>query len=166
MAPTGIRFIGTKVAKALRTLAKGLTVLVEDTMQGVAEQAQGDFEKTVKTWDNPPRFVIVRRPRSWTVTTDDERYLFVDKGTRPHLIKPKNNKPLAFAAQYQAKTRPRMIASRPGGPSGPTVFTMRPVHHPGTKARQFSDIIFKKWQKKTAPVMRKALGNGIQAVGL
>lgn len=163
---TGLQFIGTKVAAKFRKLAKELPEVVNAEMAAVANDAKGDFEKTTATWKNRPKFHIVRRPRSWTVTTDDPRYRFVDKGTRPHLIRPKGNKPLAFAAQYQAKTKPRVIASRAGGSSGPTVFTRKPVHHPGTKAREFSATIFAKWQRKTAPRVRKALKNGIQAVGL
>jgi hypothetical protein len=99
------------------------------------------------------------------VTTDDEIYNYVDKGTRAHIIRPRNANVLAFQGGYQAKTMPRVIASRPGGRSGPTVYAME-VHHPGTKAREFSKIIHAKWEKQTANRMRLALKKGLESVGL
>lgn len=55
---------------------------------------------------------------------------FVELGTRPHVIRPKNKKVLRFA--------PRGGARLSGSPrSGGTVVFARRVHHPGTKAKPF-----------------------------
>lgn len=166
MARTGIQYIGKGLAERYRKLARQLPEQVDAALYELAEEAQADFEKTTATWNNPPQFRIVERARSVTVATDDDRYRFVDKGTRPHLIRPKNKPFLAFQAGYRAKTSPRIIASRPGGKSGPTVFTQKPVHHPGTKARKFSVIIFAKYQEKVGPRVRQTLKAGVEAVGL
>lgn len=126
-----------------------------------ARDIKKDFEKTVKTWDNKPKFEIIVAvgPKSIDIFigTDDEVYGYVDKGTKEHIIQPK--KPggtLAFQSQYKPKTIPNMIGSRSGGSSGETRFA-KWVIHPGTKARNFSKIIKKKWARIYKRRIEKAL---------
>lgn len=40
------------------------------------------------------------------------------------------------------------------------------VHHPGTKARRFTAILYTKYQKQTGPRVQKAIKAGVEAVGL
>ena len=160
-----LTFKGKGLSKKYQAMAKAMPTLVRDEMMSIARDAQEDFEKTVVTWKNKPAFYIDERPRSYVVETDDEIYGFVDKGTKPHKIEPVNANALAFQGGYQAKTTPRVIASRPGGPSGSVVFAAS-VQHPGTEARGFTKIILTRWQKQVEPRMRAALKGGIEAVGL
>jgi hypothetical protein len=160
-----LRFVGKGLAKKYQELARKMPSLVDDTMRSIAEDAKSDFEKTTETWKNKPRFDVVKQTRSYNVTTQDAVYAYVDKGTKPHRIRPVNANVLAFQGGYQAKTTPRVIASRSGGPSGPVVFSVG-VMHPGTEARQFTKTILDKWQKKVAPTMRIALKGGLESVGL
>jgi hypothetical protein len=114
-------------------------------MDFVMEEVVEDFEKTTATWDEEPEFHVRDVRFRWSVWTDSEIYAYVDRGTRPHVIRPKRpGYPLAFQTGYTAKTVPRVIASRPGGASGPTVYAME-VHHPGTEAREFTATIYEKW---------------------
>lgn len=160
-----IKFRGKGLAKKYRDMARKMPGLKWDTLFDIAEDAKADFEKTVDTWDNKPEFVVEKRPRSLVVKTDDKIYHFVDGGTRAHVIRPVNAPMLAFSGSYQAKTTPRVIASRPGGRSGPVVFAAE-VHHPGTEAREFSKIIHAKWERETVGRMREAFKNGLESVGL
>lgn len=133
--------LGTKYAK----LAKAAKPKLLEAMRSVAEDVKEDFEKTVETWDTKPEFNIREVRFRWSVYTDDQIYAYVDRGTKPHTIRPKRpGYPLAFQSGYVAKTIPRVIASRPGGASGPMVFTYE-VHHPGTEAREFTATIYEKW---------------------
>ena len=105
------------------------------------------FQRTVQTWRHRPRFEVLEEvgPNQVSVLagTDDEIYNYVDKGTRPHIIEPKGTGyPLRFQSMYQAKTIPGVIGSQQGGPSGPYVGAYR-VRHPGTRARRFTEVIFK-----------------------
>jgi hypothetical protein len=160
-----LKFVGTGLAKKYQTMARQMPTLIREAMLDVAGEAKTDFEKTVETWKNKPKFRIDERSRSYTVATDDEVYHFVDKGTKPHPIDPVNASMLAFRGGYQAKTTPRVIASRSGGASGPVIYTSH-VDHPGTKARNFSKLIHEKWQKKVAGYVRERLKQGIEAIGL
>jgi hypothetical protein len=56
----------------------------------------------------------------WTIGSDVVYAPWVNDGTRPHIIRPKNAKVLAFKS------------------GGRTVFA-KVVHHPGTRARPFLD---------------------------
>ena len=164
MAST-LKFVGKGLAKKYQTMARQMPNIVHDAMMSIAEDAKIDFEKTVETWKEKPEFYIDERPRSYAVVTDDEIYHFVDKGTRPHSIDPVNAPMLAFRGNYQAKTTPKVIASRPGGASGPIVFATH-VDHPGTQARDFSKLIHAKWEKQVVNRMREKLKQGIEAVGI
>src|SRR3989304_5631888 len=124
-----LTFKGKGVAEKYRKLARQLPGVVNEALYDVAVDMRYDFEKTVATWKDKPSFEIIQMGRGYTVQTDDEKYLWVDQGTRAHAIEAA---PLVFQANYVAKTQPRVIGSRPGGKSGPTVFVMGIVQHPGT----------------------------------
>jgi len=102
------------------------------------------------------------------VFTDNEIYGYVNDGTRPHPIFPKKAKALAFQwggkGSYTPKTTPRVIGSRAGGPSGPTVY--RPyVQHPGTKGRHFDEEIEKLMQPRFKRAMEKAMSDARKKSG-
>lgn len=115
-----------------------------------AGDMQKDFEKTTRTWDTKVKFYarpkggqLGRRDMVITVYTNNQIYQYVDEGTKAHIIRPKNANALHFLSGYRAKTRPGFIGSSSGGASGESVFA-KEVHHPGTKARNFSAIIARK----------------------
>jgi len=132
-----------------------------------------DFEKTTATWKNKPTFEIqisLSGGLQVEVYTEDEIYRYVDKGTEPHDIWPgfytgkSNKKVLAFSSTFSPKTIPGVIGSGPG--SRGKVDTFRPyVEHPGTKARNFSEEIQKKWQTIFKTRMEQALRQARQASG-
>lgn len=160
-----LKFLNKGIANKYQDLAKKMPEVKDRVLREVAEEAKDDFERTVATWKDKPEFEIEERPRSFAVVTDDEKYNWVDKGTRPHIIRPKNGNYLAFQGGYQAKTTPRVIGSRPGGSSGPTVYSQE-VHHPGTEAREFSKTIYNKWQQEFASRMTDGIKQGVESVGL
>jgi len=120
---------------------------LEKELDKQAGLLQKEFEKTTATWDHQVTFNQRTNLASGAVTaevwTDDEIYGYVNDGTRPHEIRPRNAKVLVFQSGYSAKTSPGKVASRGGGASGPLVFS-KGVNHPGTKARNFDDAIQKK----------------------
>lgn len=127
---------------------------VEDSLTEAAIGVQMDFEKTVKTWNDKPSFMISTASSTRKIFTDNLIYFFVSGGTGVHMIYPKNAKVLAFAGKYTAKTTPNVIGSKSGGSSGTTKYT-RYVLHPGTKPRDFDKAIAAKWEMKFANMVRK-----------
>ena len=102
------------------------------------------FEGTTSTWDTDVKFTMrstfTDSKCEIEVSTDNEIYGYVNEGTKPHVIRPRFAKRLAFQTGYRAKTRPKSITSGPGGASGPYAYA-NVVHHPGTKAREFTKYV-------------------------
>ena len=134
---------------------------IENSLTGAAHAAKIDFDVTTQTWKNRPQFTIQTFPGRRIVSTDDLIYKFVDAGTKPHEINPVRAPFLIFQGNYQAKTTPRVIASNPGGASGPTIMTIH-VDHPGTEARNFAETIKEKWDRELPEIMQRAIDAEMQ----
>lgn len=110
----------------------------------------GLFKRTTKGWRTVEPVFYVDGPNAGrgAVGTDDQIYDFVTRGTKPHLITPKRGKFLVFGeGTYRSVTRPGVLGARSvgtrligkGGVAKP-IFA-RKVHHPGTKARGFEELV-------------------------
>lgn len=142
-------------AKMKKALGNALT--------GTAKAIKVDYDVTTQTWTRRPTFTITTP--NWyerLITTENEIYGYVTGGTRPHIIRPRNAPALSFQwggpGSYSAKTTPRIVASKAGGSSGPTVYRQE-VHHPGTQAREFEVVISDKWQKRWPKIVYRAIAS-------
>lgn len=134
-----------------------LPAAVTKGMERAAEAIKTDYEKTVQHWKRDVSFTIDQTgDYEYTIGTTDEVWGFVDEGTRPHIIEAKPGKVLRFGAGGKAKTTPGVLVSGPGSKGGAVVFRRR-VKHPGTKPRDFSGQIAKRWRKGVAPFVRDAI---------
>lgn len=131
---------------------------ISNALTATAEAMRVDYETTVATWLNRPPFRLWHYPDYYSrqIYTEDEIYYYVNHGTRPHPILPRNATRLAFPANFAAKTTPNVIGSRPGGSSGPTVFSPG-VQHPGTTGRRFDKAISEKWQREWPVQLQRTL---------
>jgi hypothetical protein len=126
-----------------------------------------ELDKTTATWQGEkPKFEVLigltRPPGSATLivgpTGSDKavnKWVWTDQGTRPHIIRPKRAKKLVFKSGFSPKTKPKTIASFPGGTFGDTVFAKK-VNHPGTEPRLFSETVIKRRRKKFTQSMIQA----------
>lgn len=130
---------------------------VKRGMRDAAEAVKKDFDLTTQGWNHDVEFTIEEAgDYDLTVSTDDEIWGWVDEGTDPHIIMPKKAKRLRFATGGTPKTRVGSIISGAGA-RGSTVVFRGAVRHPGTKARDFSGQIAKKWRRGVAPFIRAAI---------
>jgi len=108
----------------------------------IRDELDRRYRPTYATWSSRPIDVgVFASRRRWDVkVTSDKIFMFVDEGTRPHPIYPVRAKRLHFLSGYTAKTTPGSLRSQAGGPYGDDVFAFG-VHHPGTEARRFTEII-------------------------
>ena len=137
-----------------------------------------DYENIVKSWGNPkPTFqaAVYVRPEGTTLVVrvlgPDEgrkKWIYVNEGTRPHTIRPKNAKLLAFPAAYSAGSSPGSIFTIKGSAKGPVVFA-REVNHPGSAARNFDKVLaenhrkpFESWMQAAMSKAARASGHGIK----
>lgn len=144
--------------------AAALAAGIKDATEKAKEGVKADFQKTTATWQHQPVWYVTRRGTDWFIGTKDEIYGYVDQGTAPHLIKskyPPKGRLRFRVGGFRAKSRPGYIASYAGAKaSGKQVFP-KVVHHPGTKAREFSKKIRVKWEKEFAKMMRAAIKKAI-----
>lgn len=124
-----------------QALEKELFKAVDKTTKA----AQKDFKKTTRTWETEVVFLVSLARKKGdniegSVTTTNDVYRYVTRGTKPHVIRPKNAGILRFRSGYRAKTKPGFLGSSRGGESGEAVFSDE-VHHPGTEARRFEEEI-------------------------
>lgn len=143
-----------------------LELLNELRRQG--KETETDLGKPVATWENKPKFeseISLAGGDAMVLTgpTGDaeavKHFVWTDEGTPPHLIRRRRARTLRFMSKYTAKTRPGWIGSQRGGPSGDPVYAPV-VHHPGTKARKFTEAIQKRRKKKFTEGMIAAMQRG------
>ena len=135
-------------------------------------QIKRDFEKTTKNWKTEVDFEVKRKRTgdtyTFTASTDNEIYGYVNNGTRPHLIEAKNAPFLVFAYGGTPKTQPNVLKSGKGS-RGTKWASKKSVKHPGTEARNFDTIIkdrFKvKWTDEANAVLRQYLQTTTRPAG-
>ena len=158
------------MAVVLRThkLPKNLNVHnvygeMQRELEKYAKDVKLDFDATTATWEHKVKFetdvLVLPDIVSVKVWTEDEIYRYVDKGTKPHVIKPKNKPRLAFMAGGTPKTQPGQDTAGPGskGTTSVVLPVGMAVNHPGTKARNFTKEIRKYHQKDFYSRIDKAI---------
>lgn len=144
---------------------------LKEAAKPYADGVKRDFEKTYATWSrksqpalNVDINVNAEGGVSILVEPQGRIYEMVHEGTRPHVIRIRRAKVLAFRSPYAPKTVPGRIGSGEGGASGGIIYR-RVVNHPGTKPRNFSKIIMQKWRKPFYDSMQRALERGADRSG-
>jgi hypothetical protein len=148
--------------KGFEAHMKALPGAVKVGMRKAAEAVKKDFELTVKGWEHPAAFTIGEQgDGSFVVGTDDQRWKWIDEGTPPHVIAPKRGKVLVFGVGGRPKTTPGRLTS--GGGAKGNIVVIRPhVNHPGTKPRNFTELIMKRWRRGVQPFVRAAIEEALK----
>ena len=156
-----------KTSARYHRMAKNLPGVIDKATKAIIEdEALPLFEKTVSTWQKQPRFVTRKLARGYGVEVQPLLpFEYVNRGTRPHIIEARNVAMLRFTVPSRAKTRPGIISSYAGSKGNQLVFKRR-VHHPGTEARNFTDIIMRRVQARAANRMRQALNEASYGAGV
>lgn len=148
--------IPSRLAMDPQRLARG----IQNGLDASAKAVKVDFGVTVQTWNEKPEFAISETDDGRIVGTDDEVYGYVNDGTRPHLIVARRAKVLAFGVPSSPKTAVRVIGSSAGS-RGNTPVKIKAVHHPGTDAREFDEVIAEKWREQFPVTMQRALDSEV-----
>lgn len=148
--------------KKLSTDPKRMAQAITNALNSTALAIKADFETTAQTWNDKPTFQIATLTTyTRAIGTEHAVYAMLNKGTKPHLIRPKGGGVLVFRTPFQAKTVPRQIMSGPGRKGANQVFTRRPINHPGTKARAWDQAIAEKWRKQFPAIMQRAIDSAV-----
>jgi len=137
------------------------------TTLNLAKEITGD-------WKNKPKFRSRVTNLRGVLTAELEAigknakiWYWVSLGTKPHIIRPRNAKALAFPwggpGSYKPKTTPRGRSATFGGPgtvSNAKMTYRQEVHHPGTEARDLEGLIRNKYAPTFSRIIRKAIKDG------
>lgn len=129
---------------------------MHEAMVKLGQDLKADLEKTAVTWDHKPQFSAETTNEGVRVTTDDAVWNMVNSGTKAHVISPKGDYPLRFKAGSKPKTKVRVIGST-GGSEGRDWVSPRVVRHPGTAARQFTQVLNTRWRLRYSSYFKNAL---------
>lgn len=154
----------------------------EPVMQHVNREAvkygafiKKDFERLTSPWrGDKPEWVLVTtisgdgiflevRPRDFS-DQGALKFIWIDKGTKPHDIFPVNADRLRFTVPYTAGSAPGKLFTTPSSTGGEVVYADH-VRHPGTKARNWSDLTAKNHQKPFTSWMTAAFRQALRSTG-
>jgi hypothetical protein len=160
------RISATQLRKAKAELQAGL--------KDHGKTIKTEFEDIVSDWsrDNRPEFVVETKVTSQELRVEvrprkrrkaSTNFGYVDKGTPAHVIRPKPSNKLGllvFRLGYDPKTLPIAQAHMGTGKAEGELVFAKEVHHPGTKARLFSETV----QKRTYPKFRQIIENAFRRI--
>lgn len=136
-----------------------------NALRAEGAEVKREFEKTTATWQGAkPTFEIAISLTGGEATvligpggnTDGaQKWVRLNEGTRPHVIKAKNKPTLAFRTNFRPKTKVKTFASTSGSSSPPWAYAKQ-VKHPGIDAREWSSEIVKRRRKRFTQTMIKA----------
>jgi hypothetical protein len=131
----GVEFIGAKaLSKRLHAIENGRVILQKLQLDTTAEAKRLVPRKTGNLGRSIAPGMLTTRDALVVARARYARY--VELGTRPHVIRPRNASVLRFPAKGTPVTlsgRARTAAVRGGG----AYAFAKEVHHPGTKAKPF-----------------------------
>ncbi len=158
--------VKVKIPPELALLPEHMARAIENGLTMGAEQIKVDYGRTTQTWTARPAFATEKRIGERWVGTDNLIYKFVDEGTKPHNIFPRNvGGRLHFFTGGTPKSTPDSLYSEKGSPGTNEVFSQG-VHHPGVKDRKFTIIIKRKWDTEAPRTLQRAIDAEIRRVGL
>jgi hypothetical protein len=155
------------VPPSLQTDPVRLRRVIENALEMHSEDIAIDFKVTTQTWKRKPKFQITKKPWKRLIFTDNKIYFFISGGTKKHRIPSIHNtnaKTLRFfRTGFKPKSRVNYIGSKAGQAASKNLTMVKSVMHPGTKARNFDEVIAKKWRKLWPKLLQRALIAEMQA---
>jgi hypothetical protein len=154
-----------KSIKPQKLKVKEVRLRILNTLRAEGRVVKKEFEKTTATWKGAkPTFEI-----AIGLTGQDalvlvgpagnqegaQKWVWLNDGTKPHVIKAKNVPNLIFQTNFKPKTKVKTFASVAGKIAPPWRATQS-VNHPGIEARDWTGEIAKRRQKPFTKAMIKA----------
>jgi len=131
------------------------------------------FESIVERWKHKPEFRARLQTKGEIILyvaptgKNAEIWHYVSRGTRPHVIRPRNKKALSFMwagpGSYMPKTLPAKSVSLPGVRKKGTRVAFAKVNHPGTDAREFEERFMANYKYTFSQTIRATIAEGKHA---
>lgn len=162
-----------KAIKPKKLKVGGIRLELLNALRKEGTQHRKLLRKTVETWTGArPGFesiISLRGGHATSITAPTtkggsakgvQKWYWLEKGTRTHYVPKSGKATMAFRPKYKAKTRPRRLSSRPGGPSGDKIIRHGRWRVRGIKARRWIPTLVRKRRRKFNRAMRKAVRRG------
>ena len=151
--------IRSTVRRRMIKLEIGFKEELKTELEPVAKKLTTKFRRAVSNWTAKPifsyRITIGRKSIRLTVFPKGaarQQFLWVDRGTQPYTIYPKNGAFLRFQPGYNAKTQPITRFGVGDGSRFGGWISAKVVNHPGIRARKFGE----KFSKDIRPDFQEA----------
>lgn len=147
----------------VRRMDRGkLAAAIQQTNQQISQAVEQDIAALTDTWSSPVPVDIRFEGYSVLVLVSDRRFIWTDKGTKPHIIKPKvPGNQLHFQLGSIPKTTPKMLTGGTGA-VGNRWWVTDQVNHPGTQPRGFSKMLVEKHSPTYHDSMQRAINEAIR----
>lgn len=135
-------------------------------LRGAVDSARKPIEADLKavtgTWKTKVRFRTRFNNEGGnlvvSIVTRNKIFIYVDQGTRPHIIQAKNAPYLSFrTGGFIPKTYPGKLLSGSGQKATGGFVKTQSVNHPGTEPRYFSANIAQKHKKTLVAALKAAI---------
>jgi len=121
----------------LNDLAKDIEKEVAAAVRKQNKEIARTIENLTRSWKTRLELEIDEDDESATISTDDMRYEWVDEGTRPHEIRPRNARRLRWLPGDRVRNE---IARRKNAQAAKDVAVFTTVvQHPGIRPRSFTE---------------------------
>lgn len=142
--------------------AKKMRGVIISTLNGTSKAIKVDMAVPAQTWDRKVK-IDIASPSEFTreISTNDDIYAMLEKGTKPHIIRKKGRGILRFKFGFRSKTIPNEIRSRKGAKGTIPAPPMRRVKHPGTAPRLWTKAIKKKWDAQIGVTFQRAIDSAV-----
>ena len=143
---------------------KGLKTNLRKTLREEGKIDKKMMQETTATWKGTkPRFKVIEKvsPQELSVEVvpsgaGAKKWWWLEEGTRAHIIRPRNRSGrLFFRTGGKPKTKVGKLKSG-RGQRGKNLVVAKQVRHPGTKARLWRQVI---WRKRNRILLRKLRGD-------
>lgn len=163
------RVVKSPVRQAIINQWGSMYTELQAEAEAIGLEGVKQFERVVADWDTKVRFTYERKVTAQYISVEIKPYgksalifTYVDQGTKPHIITPKGDYPLRFQTGYSARTKPVAQYGVGSGTSSGEWRASYEVHHPGTKARQFTQEYMREIQFTLARRVENALRRGVR----
>lgn len=133
-----------------------LATIAREELRKEARTVERELGLPTRKWRHQVNFYQKDVRGAVEVGTDDAVYNMLDKGTRPHPIRAKKAKSLAFNTVFRAKTKPDSLSSSSGKSAPPVAFPVS-VRHPGTKPRNWKRMVAKRSKVRFPAAVNKRI---------
>jgi len=165
----------TVTFKGIKPQRLKVDAITEELMFALQEEGREhikQLKRTVATWRKKPEFeylldidpseaVVISGP----VGDLAQKWEWLDRGVRPHIIAARRKPRLAFKTRsFRAKTKPGRISAFRGRAARPPWAFPKKVRHPGIEARRWSELLSKRRKRPFQRRIIKAMQDGAKKV--